>query len=203
MSDRMTTHAAPKTLVEGQRFDQPTFHAIYEAMPPGTRAELIDGVVHMPGPVGLEHGEAQVPVIEWLGYYAENTHGVRAMDNATTILGWKSEPQPDGLLRILPECGGRTWNAGGYVHGGSRARRRGHKGNPRSAPWMPSASCLFGADGQNEGTVQSETIDRCSSCRRQPHQRNTGPPEMVDPALAAGVKERHGAPRFWVSSRSS
>ena len=39
------------------------------------------------------------------------------MDNATTIIGWKSEPQPDGLLRILPEYGGRTWNEGGYVHG--------------------------------------------------------------------------------------
>jgi Uma2 family endonuclease len=39
------------------------------------------------------------------------------MDNATTILGWKGEPQPDGLLRILPEYGGRTWNEGGYVRG--------------------------------------------------------------------------------------
>ena len=86
-------------------------------MPPGTRAELIDGVVHMPSPVGLDHGEAHVPVIVWLSYYAEKTRGVRAMDNATTILGWKSEPQPDGLLRILPECGGRTWNEGGFVHG--------------------------------------------------------------------------------------
>jgi Uma2 family endonuclease len=117
MTERVATHAAPKTLVEGQRLDQPTFHALYEAMPPGTRAELIDGVVRMPGPVGVEHGEAQVPVIVWLGYNAENTPGVEAMDNATTILGWKSEPQPDGLLRILPEYGGRTWNEGGYVHG--------------------------------------------------------------------------------------
>jgi Uma2 family endonuclease len=117
MPDRMTVNSAPSTLVEGQRLDQPTFHALYEAMPPGTRAELIDGVVHMPSPVGLEHGEAQVPVIVWLDYYAENTPGVRAMANATTILGWKSEPEPDGLLRILPECGGRTSNARGFVHG--------------------------------------------------------------------------------------
>ncbi len=117
MTNHIAMHAAPKTLVEGQRLDQPTFHSLYEAMPPGTRAELIDGVVHMPSPVGLEHGEAQVPVIVWLSYYAENTPGVRAMDNATTIIGWKSEPQPDGLLRILPEYGGRTWNEGGFVHG--------------------------------------------------------------------------------------
>jgi Uma2 family endonuclease len=110
-------HAPLAKLVEGQHLDQPTFHALYEAMPPGTRAELIDGVVYMPSPVGLEHGEAQVPVIVWLDYFAEKTPGVRALDNATAILGWKSEPQPDGSLRIVPECGGRTWIEAGLLHG--------------------------------------------------------------------------------------
>jgi Uma2 family endonuclease len=86
-------------------------------MPPDTRAELIDGVVYMPSPVGTDHGAAHVPVIVWLDYYAEKTIGVQVMDNATTILGWKSEPQPDGLLRVLPESGGRTWDEAGYVHG--------------------------------------------------------------------------------------
>jgi Uma2 family endonuclease len=117
MPDRMTVKSAPTTLVEGQRLDQATFHALYEAMPPGTRAELIDGVVYMPSPVGRAHSIAQVPVIVWLDYYAEKTSGVQVMDNVTTILGWKSEPQPDGVLRILPECGGRTWNEGAFVHG--------------------------------------------------------------------------------------
>ena len=104
-------------LVEGQRLDQPAFHALYEAMPPGTRAELIDGVVYMPSPLSLEHSTAQVPVIVWLSYYAELVPGVQALDNTTTILGWKSEPQPDASLRILPECGGRTSIDGGFVHG--------------------------------------------------------------------------------------
>jgi Uma2 family endonuclease len=117
MSEHTKAIDSPRTLVEGQRLDQPTFHALYEAMPAGTRAELIDGVVHMPSPVGLAHGLAQVPVIVWLDYYAEKTPGVQVMDNATTIMGWKSEPQPDGLLRVVPECGGRTWNEGGFVHG--------------------------------------------------------------------------------------
>ena len=49
--------------------------------------------------------------------YAENTPGVKVVDNATTILGWKSEPQPDASLRILPEYGGRTWNEGGFLRG--------------------------------------------------------------------------------------
>ena len=117
MSERAPVIDPPRTLVEGQRLDQPTFHALYEAMPPGTRAELIDGVVHMPRPVGLRHGSAQVPVILWLDYYAEKTPGVQVLSNVTTILGRKSEPEPDGLLRILPECGGRSWDDHGFVHG--------------------------------------------------------------------------------------
>jgi Uma2 family endonuclease len=117
MSERTPVIDPPRTLVEGRRLDQPTFHALYESMPPGTRAELINGVVHMPSPVGGAHSIAHVPVIVWLDYYAEKTLGVQVMDNATTILGWKSEPQPDGLLRILPEAGGRTWEEHGFVHG--------------------------------------------------------------------------------------
>jgi hypothetical protein len=108
MSDHTTVVDLPQTLVEGQQLDQPTFHALYEAMPPGTRAELINGVVFMPSPGGPAHGIAHVPVIVWLDYYAENTPGVQVLDNATTILGWKSETQPDAMLRLLPECGGRT-----------------------------------------------------------------------------------------------
>jgi hypothetical protein len=117
MSDRLTTSPAPDTLIEGQRLDQPTFHALYEAMPPGTRAELIDGVVYMPSPVGPAHGIAHVPVIVWLAYYAEQSAGLEVMDNTTTILGWKGETQPDALLRILPEYNGRTRIEEGYLHG--------------------------------------------------------------------------------------
>jgi Putative restriction endonuclease len=112
-----TMKAAPRTLVEGQRLDQPTFHALYEAMPPGTRAELIDGVVYMPSPVSSDHGRAHFPVILWLGYYLENTPGIEGLDNTTTILGEKSEPQPDALLRIFQEFGGRSHDVEGYIRG--------------------------------------------------------------------------------------
>jgi Uma2 family endonuclease len=117
MSERTQVSDPPRRLVEGQHLDQPSFHALYEAMPPGTRAELIDGVVHMPSPVGLRHASAQVPVILWLDYYAEKTPGVQVLSNVTTILGRKSEPEPDGLLRILPECGGSSWDEDGFLHG--------------------------------------------------------------------------------------
>src|SRR5271157_4171846 len=73
---------SPVMLIEGQRLDQPAFHALYEATPPGTRVELVGGVVYMPSPVGREHAKAQVPVIVWLSYYAESTPGVEVRDNA-------------------------------------------------------------------------------------------------------------------------
>ncbi len=117
MSERTRMVHPNPILVEGQRLDQPTFHRLYKAMPPGTRAELINGVVLMPSPVGRAHGRAHVPVIVWLDYYAEQTPGVEVLDNATAILGWKSEPQPDVMLRILPRSGGRTRDHKGLVRG--------------------------------------------------------------------------------------
>src|SRR5947209_3661961 len=59
----------PSRLVEGEHLDQPEFHQRYEGMPPGTRAELIGGVVYVPSPLRFAHGVAQVPVIVWLSYY--------------------------------------------------------------------------------------------------------------------------------------
>ena len=38
----------------------------------------------------------------WLDYYAEKTPGVQVMDNATTILGWKSEPSQTGCSGFCP-----------------------------------------------------------------------------------------------------
>src|SRR5262249_5893827 len=90
---------------------------LYEAMPPGTRAELMNGVVLMPSPVGPSHGRAQIRTGAWLIYYEENTPGIEALDNTSTALGLKSEPQPDALLRILPEYGGRTRTDRRFVEG--------------------------------------------------------------------------------------
>ena len=84
-------------------------------MPPGTCAELINGVVYTPSPVGHTHGKAQSSTIVWLDRYEEATPGVEVLSGATTILGWKSEPEPDALLRILPECGGQTRDEPTYI----------------------------------------------------------------------------------------
>ena len=115
--ERPAPTATLAPLVEGQRLDQATFHERYEQMPEGTRAELINGVVHMPSPVGPEHARAAVPALVWLSYYQENTSGVDVLDNTSTVLDIRREPQPDVQLRILPEHGGRTQTDRQFVRG--------------------------------------------------------------------------------------
>jgi Uma2 family endonuclease len=117
MAEQTAVSDPPRPLVEGERLDQPTFHARYMAMPPGTRAELIGGVVYMPSPVGRDHGKAHTPAVVWLSYYEDFTPGTEVLIEATAILGWRSEPQPDGMLRILPEFGGQTRIERGLVCG--------------------------------------------------------------------------------------
>lgn len=111
----------PKTLpplVEGQRLDRATFHERYEAMPPGTRAELVGGVVSMPSPLGYEHGRRDSDVSDWLGHYKRFTRGVEKAHNATTQFDDYGEPQPDIQLRLPEELGGQSRIEGGYVVGG-------------------------------------------------------------------------------------
>ena len=71
----------------------------------------------MPSPVGPEHGRATVPTHVWLSYYQENTPGVDVLDNASTVLDVRGEPQPDAQLRILTEYGGRTQTDRRFVRG--------------------------------------------------------------------------------------
>jgi hypothetical protein len=82
------------------------------------KAELIEGVVHMPSPVSAEdHGEPHFDLITVGFIYRAGTPAVRGGDNATLRLDLDNEPQPDGYLRLLPECGGQARLVGGYVTG--------------------------------------------------------------------------------------
>ena len=108
---------ATGTLIEGDHLDQPEFHRRYEATPPGFRAELIDGVVSIPGRITADHGYAQCVAIGWLSVYVLKTPGVQPSARTTIILGSRSVLEPDAALRIKPECGGQTVVVGDYVHG--------------------------------------------------------------------------------------
>src|ERR1700683_1502506 len=75
----------------------------YEAMLDVKKAELIEGTVYMPSPVRLAHAEPDALIQIWLGFYAVRTSGTRTAVNATVRLDPENVPQPDALLRILPE----------------------------------------------------------------------------------------------------
>jgi hypothetical protein len=103
-------------LRQGDHLSAEEFMRRYEAMPEVKKAELIQGVVHMPSPVTLEeHGGPHFDLGGWLGYYRAFTPGTQGGDNTTIRLGPKNVPQPDLLLRILPECGGQSRTVDRYV----------------------------------------------------------------------------------------
>jgi Uma2 family endonuclease len=115
---RVRAHAVPR-LENGDRLTRVEFERRYDCMPENVKAELIDGVVYMASPTKAEHGDPHALIDGWLTVYTSETPGTRASSNATLRLDELSEPQPDALLRVLPENGGRSrLDEQGYVRGG-------------------------------------------------------------------------------------
>ena len=99
----------PLPLENGDRLTRREFERRYSAQPDIKKAELIEGVVHMPSPVHFAgHAEPHGVILAWLVTYCAFTPGVRVADNATVRLDLDNEPQPDALLRIEPQVGGRS-----------------------------------------------------------------------------------------------
>jgi Uma2 family endonuclease len=96
-------------LEPGDRLTRDEFERRYDAMPHLKKAELIEGVVHMPSPVRWKkHGSPHFQLITWLGHYEANTPGIEGGDNASTRLDLENEPQPDAALIIEPAFGGNV-----------------------------------------------------------------------------------------------
>jgi Uma2 family endonuclease len=104
-------------LNDGEHLDQKTFHARYEAMPDHVRAELIEGVVHLPSPIKRSHGRIHAHLGSWLLNYEQATPGTEAYDRASTILGPHSEVQPDACLLIVLPGVGLTRDEDEYIVG--------------------------------------------------------------------------------------
>jgi hypothetical protein len=96
-------------LENGDRLTREEFERRYEAMPPQTRAELIEGVVYISSPLRLEHhGEPHLRLGTWLGVYCVMTPGVRGGIASTVRLDLGNEPQPDLVLLVDSRYGGQA-----------------------------------------------------------------------------------------------
>ncbi|MCY7272853.1 MAG: Uma2 family endonuclease [Phormidesmis sp. CAN_BIN44] len=96
-------------LESGDRLTRTEFERRYAATPEKFKAELIEGIVYVASPVRAKnHGRPHAYMMGWLGAYIAATPGVDIADNSTVRLDLNNEPQPDALLRIEPEFGGKS-----------------------------------------------------------------------------------------------
>lgn len=108
----------PPRLENGDRLTRHEFERRYAAMPGIKKAELIEGVVHMPSPVSARHAIAHQRINLWLGTYQMHTPCIEIAANATLRLDLENELQPDAVLFIEQACGGRVRvSTDGYLEG--------------------------------------------------------------------------------------
>src|ERR1035438_4774220 len=108
---------SPPPMLESDCLTSDEFLRRWEAMGDVKHAELIDGIVYMPSPVGLNHGTFESFLNIWLGFYVAGTPGCRPSLEATWLMGERNVPQPDITLTILPERGGQSRVEGQYHAG--------------------------------------------------------------------------------------
>jgi len=113
MSAITTDHGRSKPRVppleNGDRLTRDEFERRYAAMPKHIKAELVEGVVHMPSPTKFDgHGRPDGRLAGWLMTYQGSTPGTDFGVNATVRLDLTNEPQPDSVLFIRPEHGGQV-----------------------------------------------------------------------------------------------
>jgi hypothetical protein len=115
----MTTSPRVPLLCHGDTLTRDEFERRYEAMPELKKAELIEGVVYMGSPVRyVQHGLPEQALRAWLFLYQRRTPGVSSVGNTSLRLDLDNEPQPDFLLRIPEQAGGRSRvGADGWLEG--------------------------------------------------------------------------------------
>ncbi len=97
-----------RVLESGDRMSRAEFHRLYERAPAGTKAELVEGVVYVSAAVrNRSHGAPHAEVLGCVMVYCAATPGVGYADNTTVLLDADNEVQPDVILRLAPERGGR------------------------------------------------------------------------------------------------
>ncbi len=118
VSQQVARRVLTPPLEPGDHLSRDEFERRYHLMPGVKKAELLEGVVHMPSPVRWDqHGRQHAQIIHWLVTYEHATDGVQTADNATIRLDLDNEPQPDATLIIAPPFGGKVALEDGYVVG--------------------------------------------------------------------------------------
>lgn len=112
------TRAAPVPPLEnGDRLTRAEFHRRYEARTDLRKAELIEGIVHVPSPLrARQHGDPEAEIGTWLGVYRAHHPELRVSHNATVFMDLDNEVQPDLSLRRA-EGGASQITAEGYIQG--------------------------------------------------------------------------------------
>jgi len=96
-------------LEQGDVLTRDEFERRYDAMPDLKKAELIEGVVHIPAAVRWHrHGSPHAILVTWMGTYCMATPGTDAGDNSSIRLDMENEPQPHAAMIIEPACGGQA-----------------------------------------------------------------------------------------------
>lgn len=115
---RQASKAGLPPLENGDMLTLSEFLRRYNDMHDVKKAELIEGVVHMPSPVRADaHAEPDGIVHGWLFCYASENN-LKFYPNATLLLDAENSLQPDAILCSKPQKGGRVWlNKGGYLCG--------------------------------------------------------------------------------------
>ncbi len=105
-------------LENGDRLTREEFHRRYEAMPKNVKAELIKGVVVSSNRVKSCHAKASAKIIGFLGFYSMKIFGLNLSNHVTWKFDKDNEFQPDCILRIEEDCGGKSWiNDDDYLEG--------------------------------------------------------------------------------------
>lgn len=117
LSSRTRRSGVPPPLENDEMLPLAEFLRRYEDMTGAKKAQLIEGVVHMPSPVRVTHAEPDGVMQLWLGTYAVEAD-LKLYPNATLILDTENAFQPDAILCSAPQKGGRVWlNPKGYLCG--------------------------------------------------------------------------------------
>jgi hypothetical protein len=105
---RLKVDPVSPLLESGDRMTQAEFHRRYEGCADNVKFELVGGIVYMASPQRRLHSRLDEVLGLGMTFYRLGTPGVEMLRNTTTILGKRSEPQPDLALRILPEFAGQS-----------------------------------------------------------------------------------------------